>query len=131
MADPEIDAISDLLFKLNEKDRTLEYSNILKDTSYVCEKLMHQIEELKSRLDEERKMRKEAEALLSNYKETANSNINKHIFNTYVMAAKDRPATRVEWAHFIQSFSFSEERKLHTEIYNWVDKNITRVSRVV
>jgi hypothetical protein len=125
MVDPEIDAISDLLFKLNEKDRILEYSNILRDTSYVCEKLMQQIEELKSRLEEERKIRKETEAVLSDYKETANSNINKHIFNTYVMAAKDRPAKRVEWAHFVQSFSFSEERKLHAEIYKWVDKNIT------
>jgi hypothetical protein len=99
-----------------------EYLDVLKDTSEIAQKLLKDIDALKSELILERAKSKELENELMGYRETA-SIINRRIFESYVSASKNRPATHNEWLDFINTFDFSFQQKLTIELYNWIDKH--------
>lgn len=98
-----------------------EYLDVLRDTSEIAQKLLRDIESIKTELDNERRKNKDLEKELWDYRETA-SCINRKQFGSYVQAAKNRPATHKEWLDFIETFDFSFQQKLTTELYIWVDK---------
>jgi hypothetical protein len=99
-----------------------EYLDVLKDTSEIAQKLLRDLEAIKSELDNERQKNKDLEKELWDYRETA-SCINRRQFSSYVQAAKNRPASHKEWLDFIETFDFSFQQKLITELYVWVDKH--------
>ena len=99
-----------------------EYLDLLKDSSEVAQKLLKDIEQIKSELINERKKNKELEKELWEYRETA-SCINRRQFDSYVKASKNRSATHKEWLDFIETFDFSFQQKLTVELYIWVDKH--------
>jgi len=99
-----------------------EYLDVLRDTSEIGQKLLKDIEMIKTELDNERAKNKELEKELWDYRETA-SCINRRQFDSYVRTAKGRPATHKEWLDFIETFDFSFQQKLTVELYNWVDKH--------
>jgi hypothetical protein len=99
-----------------------EYLDVLKDTSEIAQKLLRDIESIKSELDKERKKNKTLEKELWDYRETA-SCINRRQFDSYVQAAKNRSATHKEWLDFIETFDFSFQQKLTIELFTWVDKH--------
>ena len=107
-----------------EKDRITDYLQVLKETNVHVKKLVADIEILNQELRKERELRSMVESTLQKYKETASANISRYLFNTYMLASKDREATQAEWLAFIQNFKFSEELKLHSEIYLWIDTNV-------
>jgi hypothetical protein len=99
-----------------------EYLDVIKDTSEIAQKLLRDLESIKTELDNERIKNKLLEKELWDYRETA-SFINRKQFDSYVIASKNRPATHKEWLDFIETFDFSFQQKLTTELYNWVDKH--------
>jgi hypothetical protein len=122
-----IDTIEDDLdkfLKLTENDRTRDYLAVLKETNALVKKLMTDINDLHAQLRTERTYRNAIEDKLLLYRETGNSNITRYLFNSYVLASKERTATHLEWIKFTQSFRFSEDMKLNKEIYAWIDANL-------
>ena len=124
--EPEAPIEDDLnrFLELTETDRTNDYLIILKETNALVKKLMNDVSELSQQLKEERSLRNAAEDKLLLYRETANSNISRYLFNSFIKASKEREATQLEWVKFTQDFRFSEDNKLIKEIYAWIDAHI-------
>lgn len=120
---PIEDELNEFL-NMTEKDRTADYLCVLKDTNFLIKKLMSRVEELEKNLKEERDLRDLAEQKLSDLREIAGANVTRYLFNSYVKASKARDCTTYEWMHFLEHFKFSEENKLLTEIYSWIDTHI-------
>jgi uncharacterized coiled-coil DUF342 family protein len=110
--------------ELTEADRTNDYLTILKETNALVKKLMNDVSELSEQLKEERCLRNAAEDKLLQYRETANSNISRYLFNSFIKASLERECTQLEWVKFTQDFRFSEDTKLIKEIYAWIDAHI-------
>lgn len=85
---------------------------------------MNDVSELSEQLKEERCLRNAAEDKLLQYRETANSNISRYLFNSFIKASLERECTQLEWVKFTQDFRFSEDTKLIKEIYAWIDAHI-------
>jgi len=109
---------------MTEKDRTADYLFVLKDTNFLIKKLMNRVEELEKNLREQRELRDAAEQKLSDLREIAGANVTRYLFNSYVKVSNARDCTPSEWMHFLEQFKFSEENKLLTEIYAWIDTHI-------
>jgi len=121
---PNIEDDLNRFLELTETDRTNDYLIILKETNALVKKLMNDVSELSQQLKEERSLRSFAEDKLLQYRETANSNISRYLFNSFIKAAKERECTQLEWVKFTQDFRFSEDNKLIKEIYAWIDTHI-------
>lgn len=110
---------------LTEQDRVSDYLTVLRETNIHVKKLVETVDFLNKELRKERDLRSLAETTLLKHKETASANISRHLFNTYMVASREREATQEEWVSFIQNFKFTEESKLHSEIYVWIDTHVT------
>ena len=121
---PSIEDDLNKFLELTETDRTNDYLIILKETNALVKKLMNDISDLSQQVKEERSLRNAAEDKLLLYRETANSNISRYLFNSFIKASKEREATQLEWVKFTQDFRFSEDNKLIKEIYAWIDAHI-------
>lgn len=121
---PSIEDDLNRFLELTETDRTNDYLIILKETNALVKKLMNDVSELSEQVKEERSLRNAAEDKLLQYRETANSNISRYLFNSFIKASKERECTQLEWVKFTQDFRFSEDIKLIKEIYAWIDANV-------
>ena len=121
---PTIEDELNRFLELTETDRTNDYLIILKETNAFVKKLMNDVSELSQQVKEERTLRNAAEDKLLQYRETANSNISRYLFNSFIKVSKERECTQLEWVKFTQDFRFSEDTKLIKEIYTWIDAHI-------
>ena len=115
------DLVNDFI-DVSSNDTIFEYSNILRDTSEIGKKMQREFNILKTELDNERIKNKLLEKELWNYRSTSSCCINRQQYIWYFKAAKEREPTESEWLDFINNFTFTYQRQLNEEVYNWIDR---------
>jgi len=94
------------------------------------------MEELKAKVDAlikelraEREINRYLEKKLFFYVETAEGNINRSTFRSYVRAAIYRDETDSEWKEFVSTFTFNT-LPFSMKVYDWIDRNMTDKRRI-
>jgi hypothetical protein len=87
------------------------------------------VDALMKELAIQREINRQLEKKLFLYVETAEGNVNRNTFRSYVRAAIYRDETDSEWTQFVSTFSF-DTLPLSMKVYNWIDKNISDRQRI-
>jgi hypothetical protein len=77
----------------------------------------------------QREINRELEKKLFLYIETAEGNVNRKTFRSYVRAALSRDETDSEWKHFLLTFSFNT-LPCSMKVYEWIEGNMTDKIRI-
>lgn len=73
----------------------------------------------------QREINRELERKLFLYVETAEGNVNRKTFRSYVRAAIYRDETEAEWKHFLSTFTFNT-LPFSMKVYDWIDMNMNK-----
>ena len=87
------------------------------------------VDALIKELRTEREINRELEKKLFLYVETAEGNVNRKTFRSYVRAVLYRDETDSEWKHFVSTFSFNT-LPFSMKVYDWIDKNMPYKDRI-
>jgi hypothetical protein len=93
------------------------------------EQLRAKVDALIKELRTEREINRQLEKKLFFYVETAEGNINRNTFRSYVRAAIYRDETDAEWKEFVSTFSFNT-LPFSMKVYDWIEKNMTDKRRI-
>jgi hypothetical protein len=77
----------------------------------------------------QREINRELEKKLFLYIETAEGNINRKTFRSYVRATLYRDETDSEWKDFVSTFTFNT-LPFSMKVYDWIEANITDKRRI-
>jgi hypothetical protein len=87
------------------------------------------IDALIKELKIQREINRELEKKLFLYIETAEGNVNRKTFRSYVQAALYRDETDSEWKHFLLTFSFNT-LPFSMKVYEWIEGNMSEKIRI-
>ena len=93
------------------------------------EELRAKVDALIKELRAEREINRHLEKKLFFYVATAEGNINRSTFRSYVRAAIYRDETDSEWKEFVSTFTFNT-LPFSIKVYDWIDANMTDRRRI-
>jgi hypothetical protein len=93
------------------------------------EELRAKVDALIKELRTEREINRHLEKKLFMYVETAEGNVNRNTFRSYVRAAIYRDETDSEWKEFVSTFTFNT-LPFSMKVYDWIDRNMTDKRRI-
>lgn len=88
------------------------------------QELKAKVDALTKELRAEREINRELEKKLFLYIESAEGNVNRKTFRSYVRAALYRDDTDSEWTHFLSTFSFNT-LPFSMKVYDWIEANMS------
>ena len=91
--------------------------------------LKAKVDALTKELSIQREINRELEKKLFMYVETAEGNVNRKTFRSYVRAAIYRDETDSEWKEFVSTFTFNT-LPFSMKVYDWIDSNMTDKRRI-
>ena len=86
--------------------------------------LKAKVDALIKELQTEREINRELEKKLFLYIESAEGNVNRKTFRSYVRAALYRDDTDSEWKHFLSTFSYNT-LPFSMKVYEWIEANMS------
>jgi len=93
------------------------------------EYLKAKVDALTKELAIQREINRELEKKLLMYVETAEGNVNRKTFRSYVRAAIYRDETDSEWKEFVSTFTFNT-LPFSMRVYDWIESNMTDKRRI-
>ena len=93
------------------------------------EELKAKVDALLKELKVEREINRHLEKKLFLYVETADGNVNRNTFRSYVRAAIYRDETDSEWKEFVSTFTFNT-LPFSMKVYDWIDENMRDKKRI-
>jgi hypothetical protein len=87
------------------------------------------VDALMKELAIQREINRKLETKLFLYVETAEGNVNRMTFRSYVRAVLYRDETDSEWKQFVSTFSFNT-LPFSMKVYDWIEENMTHKRRI-